>query len=70
MDRYAPGVYKIECPGGVPGYDLFIDNKRIFVGATEKFTVYVNNSMYHASGKIFATYVSDNIDNISGAVAS
>ena len=70
MERYAPGVYKIEVPSGVPGYDLFIDNKRIFVGATEKFTCYVKNSMYFAEGKISVSYVSDNIQNVSGAVVS
>ncbi len=70
MNRYAPGVYKIEVPAGVPGYDLFVDNKRIFVGATEKFTCYVVSNMYHTSGKISVSYVSDNIENISGAVTS
>ena len=70
MDRYAPGVYKIEVPSGVPGYDLYIDNKRIFVGATEKFTCYVVDNMYHTAGKISATFVGDNIKNISGAVTS
>ena len=68
MERYAPGVYQIELPTGVASFSLYIDNKRVFLQGNQVFTAYVQNIMNFDTGKIFVTYVGDNIRNISGAV--
>lgn len=68
MERHPPGVYQIELPTAVASQGLIIDNKRVFLQGNQKYTCYVNNLMSFPSGKIFVTYVSDNIKNISGAV--
>ena len=68
MDRYAPGVYQIELPTGVASFSLNIDNKRVFLQGNQTYTAYVQNILSFDTGKIFVTYVGDNINNISGAV--
>tara|TARA_X000001036_G_C20257566_1_gene634804 strand:+ start:360 stop:572 length:213 start_codon:yes stop_codon:yes gene_type:complete len=69
MERYAPGVYQIELPTGVASFSLYIDNKRVFLQGNQSFTAYVQNVMNFDTGKMFVTYIGDNIKNISGAVA-
>lgn len=68
MDRYAPGVYQIQLPTGIASSTINLDNKRVILQGTQVYTVYVKDILSFDSGKLFPTYINDNIKNISGAV--
>ena len=68
MDRFSPGVYQIQLPTGITSSEINLDNKRILLQGTQVYTVYVKNILSFDSGKLFPTYINDNIENVSGAV--
>lgn len=68
MDRFAPGVYQLQLPTGIASQAINLDNKRVILQGTQVYTVYVKDILSFDTGKLFPTYVSDNINNVSGAV--
>ena len=65
-DRYRPGVYIINSPGGHSG-GLLVDNRAIEFTGDEEITVYAKNQMSFDAGKLTVRWVADSLEGISGS---
>jgi hypothetical protein len=65
-DRFRPGVYLINSPGGHSG-GLVVDNRAVEITGSEDITIFAKTQMSFDSGKLIVRWIADDLSGISGA---
>lgn len=65
-DRFRPGVYLINSPGGHSG-GLVVDNRSVDFTGSGDITIFAKTQMSFDSGKLTVRWIADSLEGITGA---